>query len=120
MSEKNFKKNPRYETHDHSQRGMSTQAQMDKDDETTDREDWTPTPEQMHEYISREFVMAQSNLLLVMSNDRPMSFRDLKESTLHSVETLEKALAFHLKAGAVKESQGRFSLLEFVVRYECR
>lgn len=77
-----------------------------------ERVQWNPTPEQMNEYLSREEELACHNLQeMLRANRGPMSFRDLKDSCLHTVDTLEIALRIELGAGRVVETKGYYSLV---------
>lgn len=82
------------------------------DDDMEGQEDWNPTPAQMDAYLKREVELASSNLLLTLSRSRfPQSFRDLKDASLHSVETLEMALSSHITSKKVLADKGRYSLV---------
>jgi hypothetical protein len=45
------------------------------------------------------------------ANGRPSFVKDVKESSLHSIDTIERTLTALVKAGQVTEEKGRYSLV---------
>jgi len=87
--------------------------QPDKDD-IVGSPDWNPTPTVFAGFLVRDMELATSNLRIAMqSYSGPVTVREIKESLLHSIDTIEKLLATQVKAGAVKiDSAGfRYSLV---------
>lgn len=73
---------------------------------------WTPTKEAFQEYVARDYQLAIGNVQGVLSTRMEMSFRELRDSLLHSSETTEQVLTDLIRAGNVKESKNRFTLVK--------
>ena len=89
---------------------FSDKRQADEGDIEKD-EAWKPTQEVYEAFVERDFNLANLNLEMAMLNaGRPMTMRDLKESLLHSIDTIERVLTSKMATGRVVEDKGRYSL----------
>ena len=84
-------------------------AHMD-DDETISREEWNPSSAQMTDYLRKEKTYAVHNITLLLKSRSPMTIKEMKESSLHSIATLEATLQMMMFDSKVEESQGKYSL----------
>src|SRR5271157_2628207 len=84
----------------------------DKDDGDIEKDDaWKPTKEVYEAFVERDFQLANRNLEMAMTNaGRPLTMRELKESLLHSIDTIERVLTSKMVSGRVVEDHGRYSL----------
>lgn len=77
----------------------------------TDEEDkWNPTPEQFTAYQVRDAALCAGNLRMLLSQRGGLSLRDLKDSSLHTAQTIETQVNELVKSGVAVESKGRYSL----------
>lgn len=81
------------------------------DADTITNEHWKPTTEKFNLFMEKEFTMAQTNILRYLTKmRRPQNLRDIKAATIHSQETVEKAIVSLLQSKKIKESSGNYSL----------
>lgn len=74
-------------------------------------EKWNPTPEVFNAFLVRDFELATSNVKMLLSDRTyPMGIKELKGSTLHSSEVIDRVLAKGIKDGTIKEVNGSFIL----------
>ncbi len=80
--------------------------------EVDDEEDvkWNPTPEVFDAFLVRDQELCAGNLRMVLSGRSPLSLKEMKDSTLHSSEAVERQVSAWLQAGVVQESKGKYSL----------
>lgn len=73
---------------------------------------WNPTPEIFEAFLVRDEQLAAGNIRMVLgSQSGSYNLRGLKDSTLHSSETIERVLAAGVANGTILENKGRYSLL---------
>jgi hypothetical protein len=87
------------------------QHNHDQDDESIGNDEWNPTHEAFEKFLSRDFVLAVTNVRMALVGSRPMTMRDIKESCLHSNDVIERVLSAKIANGTVKEEKGRYSLV---------
>lgn len=76
-------------------------------------EKWNPTPEVFEAFLVRDAQLAHFNVRRVLSGRRDgISLKELKGSTLHSTETVERTLANGIQDGSIKEVKGEYSLVK--------
>lgn len=100
-SKKNFHKQERKNTQEFKQE----QVELEEEDK------WHPTPQQFAEYQLRDAVHCNGNLRLFLSSRGSATLRELKDSTLHTAQTVEAQISDWLKTGQVIETKGRFSFV---------
>ena len=84
---------------------------VDDDADSISSETWAPTKAAFAEFLKRDFALANKNVGLAMNGTRiPLTLREIKEMTLHSVDVLERVLTSKIASGLVSEDKGRFSL----------
>jgi hypothetical protein len=114
-------KNERYPRNDH-QDGRTNQYhdrspgmypnKGEKDPEDLESDKWNPTEVAFAAFLDRDFALAQANVAMTMlSTGRPMTVREIKESSLHSIDTIERVLTSKVTSGLVKEDSGRYELV---------
>lgn len=82
--------------------------QPDKDDVIGSSE-WKPTPAIFAGFLVRDMELATTNLRIAMQTySGAVTVREIKESLLHSIDTIEKLLATQVKAGVIKVDSGGF------------
>lgn len=82
-----------------------------------DEEDvkWNPTPEIFNAFLQRDAELCAGNLRLVLSSRAaPMSLKEIKDSTLHSSEAVDRQVSAWVQEGLVQESKGKYSLTPVV------
>lgn len=88
------------------------QPEDDLSDVSPEDEKWNPTPEAFENFLVLDYALAQSNVELAMQmKDGPISFKELKDSTLHSADVLERVLSSKIASGQVTEVRGKYTLL---------
>jgi hypothetical protein len=103
----------KYERHQHP---VQTNPYFDRnanadDDGTVDAEDenWNPTPEVFEAFLVRDFQLAQRNIeMATFGRKTSMTLKEVKESTLHSVDTVEQVLSSMVASGKMTENKGRY------------
>lgn len=81
--------------------------QMDGEEE----DKWNPTPEVFQAFLVRDEQLAAGNIQVALRNSRgPVSFKELKDSVLHSSALVERVLNASVANGTVLEAKGRYSL----------
>jgi hypothetical protein len=84
--------------------------ESDDDDHESDK--WNPTPQVFEWFLTRDFELAQNNIQQAMlSRGAPMTTKELKDSTLHSADVIERVLASKIASGLVTEAKGKYSLV---------
>lgn len=105
---------PKHEHHKHTKFQPRTEQQETIDDKDTvdaESEKWNPTPAIFEAFLVRDFELATQNVNMIMGARRaPMSLKELKDSTLHSSDVIERVLSAHLAAGFMTEAKGKYSL----------
>jgi len=83
-----------------------------KDPDDLEADEWNPTPEAYNAFAKRDFELANSNVRhALLGAGRPLTLKDCKESSLHSVDCIERVLSSLIATGVVAESKGRYSLV---------
>lgn len=80
------------------------------EDDDHEHDEWHPTEVAFEQFRVRDLELATQNLYCVLENRGSYSMRDLKDSMLHSVDTIEKVLATKIAEGKVLETRGRYTL----------
>jgi len=81
------------------------------EEETELNPDWHPTAQELAEYQARDAELAASNLhVILQASSRPLSIKELKDSTLHNGSTVEVALRREVSENRIHEQSGRYSL----------
>jgi hypothetical protein len=92
--------------------GTPQLASNQKDPDDLENEKWTPTPAKLADFFARDMELARTNVVMALrANGRPSFVKDVKESSLHSIDTIERTLTALVKAGQVTEEKGRYSLV---------
>jgi hypothetical protein len=78
--------------------------------DTEEEDKWNPTPEQFAAYQLRDMVLCNGNLRMLLGQRAGLSLRDLKDSSLHTAQTIEAQVNDWVKTGVLTESKGRYSL----------
>ena len=82
------------------------------DEDTISSDFWRPNDVQFDAFLKRDEQLAQRNIQLALTGaTRGMTMRDLKESCLHSIDTIERVLVSKIASGKVKEEAGRYLLV---------
>lgn len=90
--------------HNKNQQQKVEQIELDEEDR------WHPTPEQFDAYKLRDSVLCNGNLRLVLSSrNGGVTLKELKDSTLHTGQTIEAQLSDWIKMGLVVENKGKYS-----------
>jgi len=84
--------------------------------EVGEEDKWNPTPEAFEAFKTRDAQLALSNIRQVLDGRSiSVSLKEIKDSTLHSADTVERVLAAEVAAGSIVESKGRYALPSRVV-----
>ena len=78
--------------------------------DTEEEDKWNPTPEQFTGYQLRDAALCGGNLRMLLTQRAGLSLKELKDSSLHTAQTIEAQVSEWVKSGVVVESKGRFSL----------
>lgn len=107
----------KFHKHDHKHDRKPAQAAQ-QDAQMEDEEDvkWNPTPEVFESFLKRDQELCAGNLRMVLSSRSPLSLKEMKDSTLHSSEAVDRQVQAWLQAGVVQESKGKYSLTPTVGR----
>lgn len=83
-----------------------------KEDEDIVNELWAPNLLQFKSFLARDFALAQRNIKLALQTfSYPVSVKDMKDSCLHSLDTVEKTLTFLVSVGTAQVNEkGLYSL----------
>lgn len=85
--------------------------EQDSDKEIdSENEKWNPTPEVFQEFLVRDELLATRNIGLVLGARSALTLKEIKDSTLHSANVIERVLDSGIAAGGILESKGRYSL----------
>lgn len=88
----------------------SNPREADEDDHESDK--WNPTPETFAGFVARDFELAQNNIQqAILSRGGPMTVKELKDSTLHSSDVIERVLSSKVASGLLTEAKGKYSLV---------
>lgn len=104
---------PRFEKHHHNNkfdRRPPPPAQSEPQAEDEEDVKWNPTPEVFEGFLKRDQELCAGNLRMVLSSRSPLSLKEMKDSTLHSSEAVDRQVQAWLQAGVVQESKGKYSL----------
>jgi len=90
-------------------RPQSAQQQREPD---VDEENvvWAPTPEGFLAFQKRDQQLASANIRLVLASRAPASLKELKDSTLHSPDVIERVMTSGVADGSILETKGKYSL----------
>jgi hypothetical protein len=77
--------------------------------ELGEEDKWHPTPEKFAAYQLRDVAQCESNLRLILAGRSGLTLKELKDSTLHTAQTVESQVSTWLKSGYLVESKGRLS-----------
>jgi hypothetical protein len=97
---------PKYEKfHKHDRK--PNQAPRESEPQVEDEEDvkWNPTPEVFEGFLKRDAELCAGNLRLVLSSRPGLSIKEMKDSTLHSSEAVDRQVMAWLQAGVVTETK---------------
>jgi hypothetical protein len=83
-------------------------------DEGNDK--WNPTPQQFDAFLVRDEQLAAGNVRMALNGRYPVSLKEIKDSTLHSSDVIERVLTSGVASGAFLESKGKYSLTPRAVR----
>ncbi len=98
-----------FKKHKHDRRPDTDREPKQMENEEEDK--WNPTPETFQAFLIRDEQLAAGNIQIALRNSRgPISFKELKDSVLHSSGLVERVLADSVSNGTVLESKGRYSL----------
>lgn len=78
--------------------------------DTEEEDKWNPTREQFAGYQLRDATLCAGNLRMLLTQRSGLTLRDLKDSSLHTAQTIETQVNEWLKTGVLVESKGRYSL----------
>lgn len=85
--------------------------QKDPDDQEADT--WNPTNEQYAAFAKKDFELAVKNVRhALLGAGRPITLKEVKESTLHSIDVIERVLTSAIVGATVLETKGRYSLVK--------
>src|ERR1700674_2342803 len=116
MTMPDFKKNDRqtrssdHKHHDHKARAPQANPSQPQVEELEEEAKWNPTPAQFDAFLVRDERLATGNISMVLGSRAAVSFKELKDSTLHSAECIERVLTSGVASGTVVETKGRYSL----------
>lgn len=88
----------------------------EKDAGEIENEIWNPNKAQFEAFLVRDFELAQSNVQMTMLGSKfPMSVKDLKEASMHSIDTIERVVVSKVASGLIREikegnDKGKFEL----------
>lgn len=102
MTEWNKKRN-----HDHK---PEPRDQREEGDSEAENEKWLPTPAAFQAFQVRDEALATGNIRLVLNSRSPVSLKEIKDSTLHSTDVIERVITSGLASGTVVENKGKYSL----------
>ncbi len=79
---------------------------LQKEDDDIVNETWSPTKEQFKAFLARDAELAQRNIKLALQTfSYPVTVKDLKDSSLHSLDTLEQTLIYLVSTGTVQANE---------------
>jgi hypothetical protein len=84
---------------------------VEKDKDDVDSEKWNPTREGFEAFLTRDEELAVGNIRRMLTTRPDFSLRDLRESCLHSNDTIDRVLGKFVQDGQVQETKGRYSLV---------
>lgn len=101
----------RKQRHDHrnDNRPQTPQQQREAD---VDEENvkWAPSQEAFEAFQTRDQQLATTNIRMVLGSRFPASLKELKDSTLHSPDVIERVLTSGIADGSILENKGKYSL----------
>ena len=84
--------------------------QKDPDDQEADT--WNPSPEAFAAFVKKDGEFAVRNVRhALLGAGRPITLKEIKDSTLHSIDAIERTLTSAIASGTVLETKGRYSLV---------
>jgi len=90
---------------------------MNEEDDKDYNTEWLPSAERFIEYQKEDTKMCSNNLEVILREaNRPLTLRELKDSTLHNVLTVEAALKACLSSKRVREVPGKLTTYTLVVK----
>lgn len=105
---------PKYEKfHKHDRKPVverQSEPQMEEEEEVK----WNPTPEVFEAFLVRDAELCATNLRMVLSSRPSLSLKEMKDSTLHSSDVVERQVLAWLQDGLVTETKGKYSLVPTV------
>jgi hypothetical protein len=81
------------------------------DEDTVGSEDWNPTTQTYEWFVVRDVQLATRNIKKLFDGSGALTVRQIKESSLHSVDCIQRVLASLIASGKVVEDNGRYSLI---------
>ena len=97
---------PKYERHEHKNKfDRKPQNQPDPHDDVEEDVKWNPTPEVFEGFLKRDSELCAGNLRLVLTSRPGLSIKEMKDSTLHSSEAVDRQVSAWLQAGVVTETK---------------
>jgi hypothetical protein len=104
--------NKKFHKHEHKNDRQFKPEQI----ELTEEDKWNPTPEAFKAFQVRDEELATSNVRSVLgSRQIPISLKEIKDSTLHSSDVIERVLTAGLAACSILEIKGKYTLPTRVV-----
>lgn len=100
MSEKKHSRHDRKHDREHK----NEQIELDEEDK------WHPTPEQFAAFQANDADLCNGNLRILLSGRYPLTLKELKDSTLHSAQTVDRQVTAWLQSGYILETKGKYSL----------
>lgn len=108
---------PNYNKRDYQHPAQTNQnydrdpQQKDPDDQEADT--WNPSSEEYAAFAKKDYEFAGKNVRHALLNaGRPITLKEVKESSLHSVDCIERTLSSLIATGVIVESKGRYSLVK--------
>ena len=106
---------PKHEKfHKHDRKPVSTERPSEPQMEEEEEVKWNPTPEVFEAFLVRDAELCAGNLRMVLSSRSPLSLKEMKDSTLHSSDVVERQVTAWLQDGLVTETKGKYSLVPTV------
>jgi len=82
----------------------------DPDDVDIVREGWSPSEKTFNAFLSKDEQFALSNVkMLLMTDHTPLTAREIKDYTLHCMDTVERVLTTGVASGLFSIAQGKYS-----------
>ena len=92
---------------DNRPQSVQQQREPDVDEENVE---WSPTPAAFLAFQKRDQQLASTNIRMVLASRSPASLRELKDSTLHSPDVIERVMTSGIADGSILENKGKYSL----------
>jgi hypothetical protein len=92
-------------------RPYNTNLDQSDDKDELERDTWSPTPAQYEDFAKKDYQFARENVKQILTYaGRPSTLREIKESSLHSLDCIERVLTSMVAAAYVVEAKGRYTL----------